>query len=1177
MKRRISLILTLAMLFTMLPRLQAQAVDAQAKMSARDASVFVDGVYVLALAAEGTASEYDDGSVRRVLDMAMPDSRESLLQLNHYTGEASQQFIIRQYSKNTEYYTIQSVNNQGYLGYNGMDGKKATVKRYGQLDNNAAEYLWKPVANPDGSWSFAPMHAFTADQTVWNLRLGVTDTQRGSAGTTAALVATDSDDAMQRWFLQPCNILEDSQQTTFQIVVSQEFSGKSYATDNIGGITRGAWDGLSANISVSSSDSKSQKFLFERVEPAALQTYQTSADYRNAVEQSGGGYYSVREVSNSEYLSVGENGKLVLQKELTDAGVWMVFPNWSQNNQSEKAIADTYSLVSYMDGRYYSVSTEMTDADFGVKDTAQMLQTRQYAYDEAYPYRQYWKLNAGERNPYSVTDGGTGLQKGSFGTSYLSLPIRILDFNSDNMLFEYDSYWPSGWPALGIDADNWLGGTNDAFSLGDRDLVKDANQIFSVSSADLSSYGYLDGYSLTGTQTGGNLGLVEHSLSDELPVYRQEVVEYLAETLRTKLAIPYRNSDGQINNTYLSGEADGERYGYGADGQARDLAQWLRDTITKDEGTFVLGDYDSTSENGANLIAAWDAASKNIHTCMDAAYFMLNSLFVSGSYNYDQSEYQYLKLGQTVTEDGRECFVFDSALGDENYNSSVVYGARAIYNSAAATRPLYHGNAKYPFLPITSKNNESGMTRYESPMYYPLRNLEQYGETCYCRNYSYALSCNSDFVYREADDLFFDFAGNDDAYLFINGELVMDMGGTHSAAEASIKLNDYVKAARNNVAAAEEKGEQPSARDKALALEDGQTCSFDFYYMQRMGTEANLRIATNIQVMDTQDGKHLDGDGDGLCDHCGRIMGAYLLSRSLTLSGNIGVNYYMELSDEILSDTDNTYYMEFTVDGRTTQVALDRENYQQVDGQKYYRFTCETTSTEMTDTITAHFCKRGADESVLRSTMDYSFSVLEYANYVIQHSEDKGGSYSPSLVDLVKAILNYGGHAQVYFGHAGENGYANAGLDFPMEDPETDAKYDRKVEGSVTGLCYYGSSLILKSETSVRFYFTLEEGCDICDYTFKLAGKDGELSAKQWNGRYYVEAANIGASHLADMFTVTVTRKDSNETEKLSVTYGPMTYVLNALSNSTASTELQNVAKALYNYYRCYCIWQNGN
>lgn len=322
----------------------------QSSTKARDPAVFVDGVYTLALKSEGNRSDYEDGTARRVVDMMASGQDNSLLHLSSYFGSDSQKYIIRKYSGNPQYYTIQCMENGGYLGINEYnDVKLAEVKKFAQIDRNAETHLWKMIYHAeDSSWSIAPMRSETAaDTSLWNLRLGVTATGKLDEGSRLALLKTDEGSSMQRWYLQPCNILPtDPQETAYQISVYGTFSGQSYSTDNIGGPIRGAWDGLETNLSTDNDYSTSQRFIFERVEPSTLSAYQENEEYRAAVAQSGGGYYSIRELSNSEYLSVSESGTIVLRNTLTDAGLWMVFPNWSAQNQHEKTQDGTYGIVS---------------------------------------------------------------------------------------------------------------------------------------------------------------------------------------------------------------------------------------------------------------------------------------------------------------------------------------------------------------------------------------------------------------------------------------------------------------------------------------------------------------------------------------------------------------------------------------------------------------------------------------------------------------------------------------------------------------------------------------------------------------------------------------------------------------------------------------------------------------
>ena len=162
-------------------------------------------------------------------------------------------------------------------------------------------------------------------------------------------------------------------------------------------------------------------------------------------------------------------------------------------------------------------------------------------------------------------------------------------------------------------------------------------------------------------------------------------------------------------------------------------------------------------------------------------------------------------------------------------------------------------------------------------------------------NFNYVMVSNGEFVYHYEEDLFFEFEGDDDVYLYINGQLVLDIGGAHSISKVTLDLNDYVNEARANVAAARDAGKEPNKRDLALALEDGQTYDFDFYYMERHGVGANFRLATNIVVTDPDmktnkqayQGTDINGDPEeilfgGIVDINDRIGYSF----SLTNEGN---------------------------------------------------------------------------------------------------------------------------------------------------------------------------------------------------------------------------------------------------------------------------------------------------
>lgn len=87
-------------------------------------------------------------------------------------------------------------------------------------------------------------------------------------------------------------------------------------------------------------------------------------------------------------------------------------------------------------------------------------------------------------------------------------------------------------------------------------------------------------------------------------------------------------------------------------------------------------------------------------------------------------------------------------------------------------------------------------------------------------------------------------------------------------------------------------------------------------------------------------------------------------------------------------------------------------------------------------------------------------------------------------------------------------------------------------EGTVDGLSYYGTSLMLVTKTSIRHYFEVSEG-EISEYTFTC--NDQKLTPVKKGARYYVEITDIVATELDEMYSLTVTKG----TNSMTLTYGP--------------------------------------
>jgi hypothetical protein len=68
-------------------------------------------------------------------------------------------------------------------------------------------------------------------------------------------------------------------------------------------------------------------------------------------------------------------------------------------------------------------------------------------------------------------------------------------------------------------------------------------------------------------------------------------------------------------------------------------------------------------------------------------------------------------------------------------------------------------------------------------------------------------------------------------------------------------------------------------------------------------------------------------------------------------------------------------------------------------------------------------------------------------------------------------------------------------------------------------------TLVLRSKTAIRYYFTLPEGADTGDYTFKSVAPDDsetQLTPVKKGSMYYVEISDIPSALLGQMYIVQV-------------------------------------------------------
>lgn len=251
--------------------------------------------------------------------------------------------------------------------------------------------------------------------------------------------------------------------------------------------------------------------------------------------------------------------------------------------------------------------------------------------------------------------------------------------------------------------------------------------------------------------------------------------------------------------------------------------------------------------------------------------------------------------GKTVCSDVDFQFVYNENTGYYSYNSALNH---AQYNSKEKTLELYvqslapsdtpagdsHGNAGfYPFEDINKAYTNTGYTSMTVETW--KEKLEKDAFELIPAQYStdivttsstnpastaevhYGLQVKSDFYLPEGkkingQEMIYEFTGDDDLWVYIDGKLVLDIGGGHTYVSGSFNLTTgkvwvekYTKLAADDGGYYPERveGENLGYTDSFLTgLEDDQMHTIQIFYLERHGGVSNCRMRFNLPLVPSE-------------------------------------------------------------------------------------------------------------------------------------------------------------------------------------------------------------------------------------------------------------------------------------------------------------------------------------
>ena len=255
----------------------------------------------------------------------------------------------------------------------------------------------------------------------------------------------------------------------------------------------------------------------------------------------------------------------------------------------------------------------------------------------------------------------------------------------------------------------------------------------------------------------------------------------------------------------------------------------------------------------------------------------------------------------------------------------------------------------------------------------------------------------------------------------------------------------------------------------------------------------------------------------------GTVGDARLIGHSITLSADIGVNFFIRLPEGYdSSNTEVTFTWGYGDRARTVKGKLVAINQYGAT----YKVTCGVAACEMGDEIT--MVVKSGNEELIKDT----YSVIQYIN-VLSHLTN-----SEDLQNLLAAMVYYGSYSQQYFEYRKDKDICYiADVDYDYFDtiweyrenlefdyPDPTFLTIMSIDSDALGIKYYGASVLCGSQNKIRFYFEVKDPAKISSLTASYGSTNITFKSRTVSGKnlVYIETPGLAAGDIEKPITVKI-------------------------------------------------------